>query len=83
MVLPDRIELSTSPFITLTFCRDRLHLLDVGNVLVHRGRGDQIFFSEPRFKAPTIEMAFGAISLNATRRAGKSPAIAGLCERSE
>ncbi len=55
-------------------CRGWTNLLNVGNVLSHRRGRDQIFFTERCFNAATIEMAFGAESLNAARR----PRMAGM-----
>lgn len=58
--------------------RDRSHLFNVGNVLGNRGRGDQILFTELRFDAPAVEMVFGAIALNASRRSGVAGMIIAL-----
>lgn len=58
--------------------RDRSHLFYVGNVLGNRGRGDQILFTELRFDAPAVEMVFGAIALNASRRSGVAGMIIAL-----
>ncbi len=55
-------------------CRDRSHLLDIGDVLVHRRRRDQIFLAERGFDAAAVEVAFGAIALHAAGRAGESGA---------
>jgi hypothetical protein len=54
--------------------RDRSHLLDIGNVLVHRRGRDQIFFAECGLDAAALKMTFGAIALNAAGRAGKAGA---------
>jgi hypothetical protein len=43
-----------------------------------RSRRDHVFLAERGFDATTIEMAFGAIALHATRRPGKPSAIIAL-----
>src|SRR5580704_11061146 len=40
-------------------CRDRSHLLDIGDVLVHRRGRDQILFTVWRLDASAVEMALG------------------------
>ena len=67
-------------------CRDRSHLLDVGDVLIYRSRRDQIFLAERGFDAAAVQVAFGAIALDATRRPGEAGARITLkrvvdCER--
>src|SRR5579864_43597 len=58
--------------------RDRSHLLDIGNVLVHRRWCDQIFFAECGLDTAALKMAFGAIALNAARCAGEARASIAL-----
>jgi hypothetical protein len=58
--------------------RDRSHLLDVGNVLVHRRGRDEIFFAECGLDAAALKMAFGAIALNAAGRTGEASASIAL-----
>lgn len=45
-------------------CRDRSHLLDIGDVLGDRARRDQVLFAERCLYAPAIEMALGAMALD-------------------
>jgi len=52
-------------------CRDRSHLFNIGDVLVYGFRRNEIFFAEGGFDQPAFEVALGAISLDAARRAGK------------
>ena len=59
-------------------CRDRTHLLDVGDMLSDRGRRDEIFFAELRFDTAAVEMASGAVALNAARRTGMSGVLVPL-----
>ena len=58
--------------------RDRSHLFDIGDVLGNRGRRDQILFTELRFDAPTVEVTFGAVALNASRRPGMAGVVIAL-----
>lgn len=44
--------------------REGSHLFDIGNVLFHRRRRDEIFLAERRFHTAAIEMAFRAIALD-------------------
>jgi len=65
-------------FVAAKTCRDRSHLLNVRDVLLDRRGRDQIFLNERGFDAATLQMTFGAIALNAARRAGKASAGAAL-----
>jgi hypothetical protein len=47
-------------------------LLDIGDVLIYRCRRDKVLLAERRLHATTVEMTFGAISLDAARCAGKT-----------
>ena len=51
--------------------RDLSHLLDVRDVLVQGGGGDQVFFTEWCLDPATIEVALRAVALNAARGAGE------------
>src|ERR1700730_16519185 len=53
------------------------HLLNIGNVLVHRFRRNEIFLAKGSFDQSALKMTFGAIAMDAAWRAGKSgPAVA-------
>jgi hypothetical protein len=56
--------------------------LDVGDMFVYGGRGDQIFLAEFSFDQAALQMAFGAITLDAARRAGKAALKLGLASLS-
>src|ERR1700692_862126 len=70
------------PFLPGDSCRDRSrlvatgrgrsHLLQIGDVLVYRRRRNEIFLSEGSFDQTALQVALGAIALDATWRAGKS-----------
>jgi hypothetical protein len=55
----------------------------IGDVFIYRCQGYEIFFTEARFCATAVEVAFGAVSLNAAGRAGETStgiALQGLAD---
>ena len=53
-------------------CRDKSHLIDVRDMAINRCWRDQKLFAKWRLDAMSVEVAFGAIALNAAGRAGKT-----------
>src|SRR5439155_12570154 len=51
------------------------YLFDIGDMLHDRCRRDQVLLAVSRLDAMAVEMAFGAIALDGTDRAGKPAAL--------